>query len=259
VEAVIDDQARLIRASQLVATETGLDFTDSYQQAQLTEASLPPITVQRTSLGEALFPPTLGQFDLGASQELILFMFLTGLTGSAALIQTRQLGVSRRMLSTATHPRTIVVGEVLGRYGVTLVQGLYILFATLIAFRVNWGDPLGAGAILLLFGAVSAGVAILFGTLFRNDQQAGGIGVITGLGLAALGGCMVPIEIFPPGMQRVAHITPHAWALDGFAELVRRNGSIADILPQLGVLAGYAAIVLALAAWRFRVVVTRSP
>lgn len=258
LEAAIDDEAMLIRAARLVTAETNLDFDTAYGQARSAAASLPEITVDRTSLGDALFPPTLGQFDLGASQELILFMFLTGLTGSTALIQTRQLGVSRRMLSTATHPWTIVLGEVLGRYGVVLVQGLYILFATLVAFKVNWGDPLGAAAIMLLFGAVAAGVAILFGTLFRNEQQAAGIGVIAGLGLAALGGCMVPIDIFSPTMKQVAHITPHAWALDGFAELVRRHGSIGDILPQLGVLAAYAVVILGLAAWRFRVVVTRA-
>ncbi len=95
------------------------------------------------------------------------------------------------------------------------------------------------------------------GTLFENDQQAGGAGVVAGLGIAALGGCMIPLEFFSPTMQAVAHVTPHAWALDGFAELVRRDGTIADILPELGVLAAYAAVLVALASWRYRRVITR--
>jgi ABC-2 type transport system permease protein len=58
-------------------------------------------------------------------------------------------------------------------------------------------------------------------------------------------------------MQRIAHITPHAWALDGFAELVRRGGGVVDILPELGVLAAYAVVLFALASWRLRVAITR--
>jgi ABC-2 type transport system permease protein len=58
-------------------------------------------------------------------------------------------------------------------------------------------------------------------------------------------------------MQKIAHVTPHAWALDGFAELVRHNGSVVDILPQLGILTLYATLLLALASWRLRAVLTR--
>lgn len=68
---------------------------------------------------------------------------------------------------------------------------------------------------------------------------------------------MLPIELFSPTMQRVAHVTPHAWALDGFAELVRRGGNTLDILPELGVLLAYALVLFALASWRLRVAITR--
>ena len=137
-----------------------------------------------------------------------------------------------------------------------MLQGLYILFATLLLFQVNWGDPLGAAAIMILFAAVAAGTAMLMGTLFRNDEQAGGVGVIAGLGVAALGGCMIPFELFSPTMQNVARITPHAWALDGFAILVREEGTIIDILPQLGVLAGFAVVLIAISAVRLRKALT---
>jgi ABC-2 type transport system permease protein len=129
--------------------------------------------------------------------------------------------------------------------------------ATLFIFGVDWGDPLGAVAVLVAFAAVGAGAAMLMGAVFANAEQAGGVGVMAGLGLAALGGCMLPLELFSPTLRRVAHITPHAWAVDAFSDLVQRGGTLIDILPELGVLTLYAAVLLTLASWRLRVVITR--
>ncbi len=234
----------------------GGDLTTGVAAAQARAAASPKMEIAVVTVGEALFPASLGQFDLGASSQLVLFMFLTGLTGSAALIQSRQLGVSRRMLGTPTSSGGVIAGEALGRLAVVLTQGLYIVVVTLVAFGVDWGDPVGAAAILLMFGLVGAGAAMLMGSLFRNDEQAGGVGVMLGLGLAALGGAMVPVEVMPPVMRQVARFTPHAWAIDGFSELIRRDGTLVDILPQLGVLGGFAAVLLALAGWRFHQVIT---
>jgi ABC-2 type transport system permease protein len=246
-----------VGAAQFAQEKADAGFDAALEAARSETSSAPGLEVETTAVGEALFPATLGRFDLGASQQLTLFTFLTALTGSAALILSRKLGISRRMLSTPTSARTIVLGEAAGRWAVAMVQGLYIVAATLLLFRVDWGDPWGALLLLITFSAVGAGAGMLMGATFSNDQQAGGIGVVLSLGLAALGGAMLPIELFSPAMNRVAHFTPHAWAIDGFAELVRRDGTVLDILPELGVLTAYAVVLLLLASWRLRVVLTR--
>ena len=246
-----------VGAARFASDEMDVSFDVSLVSAQSLVGASEPVTVATTTVGEAVFPSTLGQFDLGASSQLVLFVFLTAMAGSSALILTRQLGISKRMLSTPTSIGTIVTGEALGRFGTAILQGLYIIVLTLVMFSVNWGDPIGALLILIALSAVGAGAGMLLGATFKNDQQAGGVAVVLSLGLAALGGAMFPLDLFSPAMQRLAHITPHAWALDGFAELVRRDGTVADILPELGVLAVYAVVLLSLAAWRLRVAITR--
>ena len=252
VQAVVGPQAARVRAAAFAAEETDTDFDTALDRSTQLQDELPRIEVRTTTVGDETFPATLGQFDLGASSQLVMFVFIVSLTGSAALIQSRQLGVARRMLSTPTSMHTVLAGETMGRYGVALFQGLYIMGFSLLLFGVNWGDPIGAVAILLLFALVGAGAGMLMGSIFRNDQQAAGIGVILGLGLGALGGAMTPIEFFSPTMARVAHVTPHAWALDGYAELVRENGTVVDIATELAVLAVMAAVVLVLANWALR-------
>ena len=257
IEGAITEALGEATAARSVSDRLALPFDEALDVVNTVAPTVSEITVETRTIGNALFPATMGQFDLGASSQLVLFTFLTALTGSAALIQSRQLGVTRRMLSTGTATRTIIIGEATGRWGVAVFQGLDILIVTLVAFGVDWGDPLGAMAVLLAFGLVGAAGAMLMGAVFSNDQQAGGVAVVLGIGLAALGGSMAPLEIFSPTMRQVAFLTPHAWANDAFGEMVRRDGTLVDVLPQIGVLLGYAAILFAMAAVRLRRVITR--
>ncbi len=245
--AVVEDDI-IVQATRAV----GGDPASTELVAQQVRPMAGDVRVEVTATGEATFPPTLGRFDLGATQELLLFVFLASLAGSVALVQARKWGVTRRMVATPTSTRTIVTGEALGRFGVAMVEGLFIMIGSLVVFAVKWGDPLGAAAILVVFCAVGAGAGMLLGATFDNDQQAGSVGIFASLGLAALGGCMMPLEFFSGPMLTVAHFTPHAWGLDAFAELVRRNGTIVDILPELAVLAGFAVVLLSLASWQLR-------
>lgn len=252
--AAVADATASYRVAVVVAAETDRPYTEAVQAVELVE--VPGVQVTTERVGELLFGSNLGQFSLSSFQQLVLFVFLTTLTGSAALIQSRQLGVSRRMLSTPTSVGSVVVGEGMARFFVGVFQGIYILVVTLVAFSVDWGNLLGASVLLVALAAVGAGAAMLLGSLFRNDQQAGGFAVMIALGLGALGGCMLPLELFSPTLRRIAHITPHAWANDGFAELVYGGGSLADILPEVGVLAAYAIVLLSVAGWRLRRVLT---
>jgi ABC-2 type transport system permease protein len=187
------------------------------------------------------------QFDFGAPQQLVLFTFLTSLASSGALILTKKLGVARRMISTPTSVTKVLLGETLGRYLIALVQATFIIAGTALLFGVQWGDPLAVTVLVAAFSLVGTGVGMLLGSALNNDQQASGIGVMTSLALAALGGAMVPIEIFSDTMKTVAHFTPHAWALDGFREIQFRSGGLADIILELGVLSAMAAVLLTIA------------
>ena len=252
LEAAVAEVTADHRVAAIVARSTGAEFTEALEDVAPVRAA--GVEVQTERVGEELCPDA-GQFDVGAAGMLVMFVFLTALTGSAVLIQNRQLGITHRMLSTPTPTATVIAGEGMARFLVGLFQGVYIVVFSLILFRVDWGDPLGWILVLVPLAAVGAGAAMLLGTLFRNPEQAAGISVISSIGLAALGGCMLPLELFSPGLRTIAHVTPHAWALDGFADLTYRGGSVADVLPEVGVLCLYAGGLILLASWRLRAVI----
>ncbi|MEU8395813.1 ABC transporter permease [Nonomuraea sp. NPDC048892] len=218
---------------------------------------VPGVTVAYATIGAPAETGSGDGFVTAASTQLLLFTFLTSLTGATALIETRRYGVSRRMYATPMAIGRILLGEAAGRVAVALAQGLIIMLGSALLFGVRWGDPLGAAALLLAFSLVGGGAGMLLGAAMRTEQQALSLGLLLGLGLGAIGGAMVPLDLLPGTMRQVAHLTPHAWAMDGFAELLGRGGTIATVLPQLGVLAGYAAALFALGAWRLRAALTR--
>jgi ABC-2 type transport system permease protein len=253
VQAGIDAQAAQVRAASFASEETDQSFEENLRVASQIAVGAPDIKVATAFVTvEGLDPSNAGRFDFGAAQELILFMFLTSLSASAQLIQTRRLGVSRRMISTPTSVSTVLAGETMGRFAIAMSQGLFIVIASALLFGVDWGDPLAAGTLIVLFALVGTGAAMLFGALFNNDEQANSIGVFAGLGLAALGGCMVPLEVFPSTMERIAHVTPHAWAVEGLTDVILENAGLTDVLTQVAVLAGFAVVLLTLATWRLQ-------
>lgn len=252
VRAVIDDQAARLRIARTLQQELGGGFEPNLARGDAVAAGTAAMEVSTTTVGSAALPDDLGRFDLGASSQLLLFVFITSMTTSAALIETRRLGVARRMFATPTRVATIVAGEALGRIAVAVAQGLVIMAGAALVFGVAWGSPVAAALLMVLFASVAGGAGLLLGALARTPQQSIAFGLLLGLGLSALGGSMMPLEFFSPGMLTLAHATPHAWAADGFATLVRHGGTVADVLPQLAVLAAYAAALFLLGAWNLR-------
>ena len=53
-------------------------------------------------------------------------------------------------------------------------------------------------------------------------------------------------------MQSLARLIPQSWALLGLQEPIGTGGGLEAVALNIAVLAVYAAVLMALAAWRFR-------
>ncbi len=218
------------------------------------EQRLTPATLRVDSVDEieAEFAGLAGQFDQGAASQLLLFVFIASLTGASTLIQARRYGVVGRVLSAPVTTAQTIAGQAVGRWSIAAFQGIYIMVATTVIFGVEWGSWPLAFVVLGVFSTVAAGAAMVLGSLIDNEGAAAGMGIGLGLVLGALGGCMFPLELFGDSMRTAAHITPHAWAYDAMAQVQRRDASLLDIAPELGVLLAMSLVLLALGAWALR-------
>jgi ABC-2 type transport system permease protein len=69
--------------------------------------------------------------------------------------------------------------------------------------------------------------------------------------LAGLGGAWVPLEFTGSTFQVIGHISPVAWAMDGFKNISIRGLGIDSVLLPATALLGYAILFFSLATWRF--------
>lgn len=251
VDEAIASEAGIVRTAQWAASETGEPFAEALAAARTAKSGIRVVGVEIVAVNAAPGAAS-GGYGPGAQSQLVLFMFLTSLTGAVELVITRQLGIARRMFSTPTGPWTIIGGESLARIAFAIAQGLLIVGASAVLFGVAWGDPVAVGVVLVVYAIVAGGASMIVGSIAATPSQAGAIGPALGMVLALLGGAMVPLEVFPPIMQSIAWVTPHAWALDAMGTVVNTGAGLGAVLGHLAVLLGFAGLFFAVAVARFR-------
>lgn len=251
VSGAIAEHAAVVTAARATASAMGEDFEAHVEVATGLAAAAPPIEVRHTVAdAESGYLPA--GFAYSTTTMLVMFVFINAVAGSASLIESRRIGIHDRVLAGPVSPGALVVGETVTLLLISLLQSLLIVGIGALAFGVDWGDAAAATTLVALWALVGTGAGVLAGTLFRTSEQASSIGVTVGMVAGMLGGCMWPLEIVPPAMRTIGHLVPHAWAIDGWVEVLSRNGGLGDIVTQVLVLSGFAVVLLALATYRLR-------
>lgn len=251
VTAVVAEHAAVVQAAAFAADHAGGTVGSQLSTAEGAQLALPRVAVRTEAVDANSDYLPLG-FGYSATTMLVLFVFINALAGGAAMLETRKLGIYDRVLAAPVRARDIVLGEALLYLAMALLQSALIVVVGTLLFGVSWGDPVAAGALITVWALVGTGAGMLSGTLFRTAQQASAIGPAIGIAFGMLGGCMWPLEIVPPAVRTAGHVTPHAWVIDGWTEILSRGGGLVDIAAVLAILAAFAVALLAIASLRLR-------
>lgn len=191
-------------------------------------------------------------FDQSVPGVATMFVMLTLFNAVSVLVVERQTGTLQRLFTLPVPKYQIVIGKMSGPIIFALIQFvLLILIGTAIG-DVNWGNsPLAVALIVISFVLASAAIGFTIATFVRTEDQAAGMSTFLALTLAPLGGAWWPLEIVPDFMVTIGHISPIAWAMDGFQDLIWYDGGLTDVLPEVGVLLLFAAVFTAIGVWKF--------
>jgi ABC-2 type transport system permease protein len=185
--------------------------------------------------------------------QLITWVFIPLFGISALFAYERQQGTLRRLLTTPSNKATFLLGTISGQVAMALVQMLLLVGFGILVMKLNWGrDPLALFIILLTSALAAAAFGTTMGTFIKSEGQANGLSIMFGMVFALMGGCWYPMELFPATIQNIVKVLPTTWAMQGMLDLVLRGGGLQDILPEAGVLLGFAVIFFSVGVWRFR-------
>jgi ABC-2 type transport system permease protein len=184
---------------------------------------------------------------------LVMFVFFAAVISAESIVRERQNNTLERLLATSVRRSSLLGGIFTGTVIRGLVQIAIFWVVGILVFKVDMGlSPLAVIILSLLMVVMSSACAVLLATLVRTQRAASSLGVITALALAPLGGCWWPLFLYPDWLQNIARVTPHAWATDGFNNLMVFGSDFASAVPNMLALLGFAVFFGVLAVWRFR-------
>ena len=231
--------------------EKQIYFENSLETAQSIQNDAPErvTVVQGNTEDQVDYDPRANS----SAGQLITWVFIP-LFGIAALFAyERRQGTLRRLLTTPANKATFLLGTITGQVAMALVQMLLLVGFGILVMKLNWGrEPLALFVILLTSALAAAAFGTTMGTFIKSEGQANGLSIMFGMVFALMGGCWYPLEMFPSTIQNIVKVLPTTWAMQGMLDLVLRGGSLRDILPEAGVLLGFAVIFFSVGVWRFR-------
>jgi ABC-2 type transport system permease protein len=228
----------------------------AYFDAALAEAqALMDEAPDRITVAQADSPDQI-EYDPATNSsagQLITWVFIPLIGLSEMFALERQKGTLRRILTTPTRKATYLFGTIFGQVALALVQMALLVGFGILVMKVNWGHDIGGLAVMLAAGALAAAaLGTMLGTFVKTPGQAQGLSIMLGMVMALMGGCWYPLELFPKVIQDAVKILPTTWAMNGLLDLTLRGQGLTGILPEAGVLLGFAAVFFVIGIWRFK-------
>jgi ABC-2 type transport system permease protein len=173
--------------------------------------------------------------------------------GMRDLLVEARLQTLRRQLAGPLSAGRVVVGKALST---AVVSGLALLVLTGVGAAVAVRGVSLAGYLLLSLAVVVAATGFasaVFG-LAHGERQGATLANVVSLVMAFAGGSFIPLDSLPAALRAVSPFSLIYWAVQGYQALIADGAGVRAVLPNVAVLTGAGAVLLALSAvlWRRR-------
>jgi ABC-2 type transport system permease protein len=256
--AVTAATQRLINAARTAAIVAQTTHDASKFDPALAEALAawqdPPVTISATTSAAIKVQDQTALSMAHSSPSMMLQFAIAGLlTAATVIVNERRTRSLQRLLTTDTSRVQILLGHYLAIFVMLFTQFVLLILFGALALKVDYLRlPLATLLVALASALCVAALGLLIGVFSRSPEQAIMFSLIPMFVLSGLGGAWVPLEFTGAAFQSVGHISPVAWALDGFENIAARGLGFGSVLLPAAALLGYALLFFTLAAWRLR-------
>jgi ABC-2 type transport system permease protein len=213
----------------------------------------PVITVRSEALKGAEIEEGIDPYAFYVPGSAVMFAFFLVTVIAPALLREKEQGSFRRLLASPMRHSSIIGGTLLAYSIVVFLQVIVIFTVGIVVFHMPLGESPLALLLATLFTALTvSSLGLLVGTVAKTSQQAFNIGMLAGFVLAAVGGAIVALYQKEGFISLLSNLTPHAHALKAYRGVMVYNATLVEVLPSLGILALFAAVLFGVAVWRFK-------
>lgn len=183
----------------------------------------------------------------------VLFVFFLVTIMARSFLSEREQGTLKRLRMAPLTSLQLLLGKTLPFFGLSIVQTLLLFLAGHLFFGMSWGTaPWLLLPVMMATSFAATALGLLTATLVRTDSQVSAYAIFLLLTLGAVSGCLVPRDFLPTEMQDFSLVTPHAWSLIAFGEILKANTpDIALIARCCGALAMFSLLFLSIGCQRF--------
>lgn len=209
-------------------------------------------TEYRDTSGSGLLNRGAVRYQVLVPSYTVMFAFFLVLSVGWLFVAERKHGTLARLRAAPLTRGQILLGKLLPCLFVSLAQGFFLLAAGYVIFGMTWGSrPDLLVPVIVCTSAAAVGLAVFVASVARTETQVAVYGTLLVLVLGGVSGSLMPRDLMPENMKAASLVTPHAWALDAYAQLLASpNPDPAFIATACGVLLGFGAVATLLAWWR---------
>ncbi|MDF2630225.1 MAG: hypothetical protein K0R39_4056 [Symbiobacteriaceae bacterium] len=182
----------------------------------------------------------------------VTFVMMQCFMMSGAILTERKHGTWGRLLTTPNSRATIMGGYLLSFFLTGMVQFSILVVATRLLFQVTWGPMLPLFAMGAATVLSASGMGLFLAGIVKTFEQQMSIGILFINATAMLGGAYWDLSMVSDTMRRIGYLTPQAWAIDGFKEVMLRGGAWDGIALPLAVLLGITLVFMTAGLFRVR-------
>jgi len=183
---------------------------------------------------------------------MLLFVMMLVNQSIHGVVEDRDNRTMARMFVAPIRAVEIAVGNFLGCFLLGTLQLVLILIVTRYVIGFDLGVPFGVLlAVMECFLLAAVGLSSAAAALVKNSAMLGSINNMIVIPTCMIGGCFWPLAMMPEFMQKLANFTPQRWAIAALGQ-ASSGQTLSDIGLQLGVLALFAAVLLAFGSYALR-------
>jgi ABC-2 type transport system permease protein len=183
----------------------------------------------------------------------MILQLITSMLTATAIVRERERGTIEQLIVTPLRSWELIVGKILPYVLLAFFDTIEVLVVGTLVF----GVPVrGSLALLLalsaLFLVTSLGIGLVISTFARTQQEAMMLTWFTLLPTVFLSGFFFPLAAMPPALQAVSYAIPLRYYLVIIRSVLLKGVGASSLLPEIAALAVFGALVMSVAALRFR-------